>query len=108
MATHAQSEQESPLTPVQALDRVLDIITGYCSAQAFVAGCKLGIFEQLAKGPATAEDIAGRVSIHPVGCRRLLVTLAKMGLVDREGELYRNSPVGQYCSSKASVNLAPV
>jgi hypothetical protein len=108
MAAHAQSQETASLTPVQALDRILEIVTGYCSAQAFVAGCKLSLFEELAKAPATAEDLAGRIGIHPVGCRRLLVTLTKMGFVDRDGELYRNSQMGQYCSSKASVNLTPV
>jgi hypothetical protein len=62
MAAHAQSQETASLTPVQALDRILEIVTGYCSAQAFVAGCKLSLFEELAKAPATAEDLAGRNS----------------------------------------------
>jgi len=62
----------------------------------------------MSKGPATAEDLAQRVNIHPVGCRRLLVALAHQGLVDRDGELFRNSELGRYCSSEASVNLAGV
>jgi len=49
-----------------------------------------------------------RVNIHPVGCRRLLVALAKLGLVERDGELYRNSELGDYCTSRSAVNLEPV
>jgi len=96
------------VTPVQALNRLVDIITAYCSTQAFVAACKLGLFEQLSEGPSCAEDLAQRTNIHPVGCRRLLVALAKLGLVDRDGELFRNSAVGHYCSSKASVDLSAI
>lgn len=96
----------SALRPVQALNRLLDIITGYCAAQAFLAACKLGLFEELSQGPISANDLAKRVKIHPVGCRRLLVALAKLELVERQGELYRNSELGQFCSSKSAVNLA--
>ncbi len=106
MATHhAAITSELGLKPVQALNRLLDIVTGYCAAQAFLAACKLGLFEELSQRAATAEDLAGRANIHPVGCRRLLVALAKLGLVERDGELYRNSELGQYCSSKSAVNF---
>ena len=104
MAT--QSLGKPALKPVQALNRLLDIVTSYCDTQAFLAGCKYGLFEEMSKGPATAEDLSRRVNIHPVGCRRLLVALAKLGLVEHEGDLYRNSELGQFCSSKSSVNLS--
>ena len=108
MAAQAQVALEPSMSPVQALGRLLEMITCYCGAQALVAGCKLHLFDELAYGPATAEDLAQRVNIHPVGCRRLLVALANLGMVDREGELYRNSELGRYCSSSSAVNLAPV
>ena len=108
MATPQSIAQQPNVAPVQALNRLMDIITSYCASQAFVAACKLGVFERLGEAPATAEDVAGAVKIHPVGCRRLLVALAQLGLVEQEGGLYRNSPVGQYCSSKASVNLSAI
>ena len=109
MAANAPSASREPsMAPIQALDRLLEIITSYCAAQSFATACKLGLFEEMTKGPATAEDLAGRVNIHPVGCRRLLVVLAHQGLVDRDGELFKNSELGRYCSSDASVNLAGV
>src|SRR5438093_2567285 len=97
---------KAAVEPVQALNRLVDVITAYVQTQAFVAGCNLGLFEAMSDGAGTAEDLAGRVKIHPVACRRLLVALAHMGLVDRDGAFFRNSQVGQYCSSKASVNLS--
>ena len=107
MATQPKASLEtSAPKPVQALNRLLDIITGYCAAQAFLAGCKLSLFEELSQGATTASDLARRVKIHPEGCRRLLVVLAKLGLVQRQGVLYRNSELGQFCSSKSTVNLA--
>jgi hypothetical protein len=109
MVTHQVAMTREPaLRPIQALNRLLDIVSGYCAAQTFAAGCNLGIFEELSQGPAAAEDLARRVSIHPVGCRRLLVALTQLGLIEREGELYRNSELGQFCSSKSAVNLQAV
>ncbi len=109
MATNPQAAPHKPaMKPVQALNRLLDIVTGYCASQAFLAACTLGLFEELSKGPTAAEDLGRRVKIHPVACRRLLVALAKLGLVERQGELYRNSELGQFCTSKSAVNLEAV
>ena len=106
MATHQVAITTEPrLKPVQALNRLADLTTGFCAAQAFRAAWKFGLFEEMSKRAATAEELAGRVNIHPVGCRRLLMALAKLGLVVRDGDLYHNSELGQYCSSQSAVNL---
>jgi len=107
MATHQTAlSGQAPLTPIAALNGLLDVITAYVNAQAFFTACKLGLFEELSLGPAAAEDLARRINIHPVGCRRLLAALAKLGLITRDGAWYSNSELGEYCTSKASVNLS--
>src|SRR5262245_40270756 len=104
MSTSTASK--SAATPIQALNHLLEIVTAYCSTQAFVSACKVGIFEQLSSGPATAEDLAKRTNIHPVGCRRLLVALTKIGLIERDGDSFKNSEIGKYCSSKGPLDLS--
>ena len=107
MATYRPANTgNAAIEPVQALNRLVDIVTAYCGTQAFVAACKLGLFEELGEVPATAEDLAAELKIHPVGCRRLLVALTSLGLIEREDGFYRNSSVGQFCSSKSPINLA--
>jgi ubiquinone/menaquinone biosynthesis C-methylase UbiE len=96
------------LKPVQALNRLVEIASGYAVSQTFFTACRLGLFEQLSKGPATAEDLSQRLSIHPNGCRRLLVALAHLGLVEREDGLYQNSELGNFCTSKSPVPLEPI
>ena len=96
------------LKPVEALNRLVEIVNGYAVSQTFFSACRLGLFEQLSKGPATADDLSERLSIHPNGCRRLLVALAHLGLVEREDGLYRNSEVGNFCTSKSPVPLEPI
>ena len=106
MAT-PQTAPGPAITPVEALNRLVDIVTSYVASQAFMSACKIGLFEQLSRQDgSTAEELAQQTGIHPQGCRRLLVALAHLGLVEHDGDLYRNSAVGQYCSSQASVNLS--
>jgi O-methyltransferase domain/Dimerisation domain len=100
--------QKTELTPVEALNYLADLITSYVAPQAFTAAVKLGVFEELAMGAARPEEIAERIKIHPQGCRRLLSALRVLGLVESDGDQYRNSAIGQYCSSQSSVNLGPI
>jgi hypothetical protein len=96
------------MKPLEALNRLVDIATGFCVSQTFSTACTLGLFEALSKGPATAEDLSQRIHIHPQGCRRLLVALTHLGLVERENGLYRNSELGNFCTSKSPVTLEPL
>ena len=96
------------ITPVEALNHVAEMVVNYCSTQAFVAGVKLGLFDRLAEQAGTAEDLAARVGIQPIACRRLLAALAGLGFVDRDGDNFRPSEIGWYCSSSSPVNLAPM
>ncbi len=107
-AAHTVTQQAPSTGPIQALNRILDIATGYCTVQTFVAACKLGVFEELSNGSISAEDLAKRIAIHPTGCRRFLSALVQFGFAERDGDLYRNSELGNYCCSKSPVNLAPI
>jgi 3-hydroxy-5-methyl-1-naphthoate 3-O-methyltransferase len=96
------------MKPVEALNRLLDIATSYCVSQAFFTACDLGLFERLSHGAMTAEDLGQKLNIHPHGCARLLAVLRHLGLVEREGEQYRNTEVSSYCTSQSAVPLGPV
>jgi DNA-binding Lrp family transcriptional regulator len=91
-----------------ALSRVMEIAFGFVNSQAFSSAYELGLFDVLYDGPRTADELASRAGIRPVACRRLLMTLVGLGLVERDGDLYRNSELGAVCSSKSPVNLGNV
>src|SRR5262245_24990872 len=96
------------MKPVEALNRLLEIATNYCVSQAFFTACNLGLFEQLSNGATTAEDLSQKLNIHPYGCARLLAVLRHLGLVEREGELYRNTEVSSFCTSQSAISLEPL
>src|SRR5690242_1891727 len=55
MAAAASGTGSAPgVSPVQALNHIADIMVAYCTTQAFVAGVKLGVFEQLGQAQGTA------------------------------------------------------
>ena len=93
---------------VQAQLRLMEIAFGFVNSQAFMAAVDLGIFDVLAEAPSTSAEVARRVAIHPVACRRLLMLLVSLGLVEREGNHFRNSEGGALCSSQSAVKLGPM
>lgn len=64
--------------------------------QAMYAAAKLGIFDVLGRGPASADDIAGQVGSHPQATFRLMRALASNGLLNqnRDGR-YELTRLGQ-------------
>jgi hypothetical protein len=61
--------------------RMLQMITGYWVTQIVHAVANFCIADELAKGPATAADIASRRSTHPHATFRLLRACVSIGLV---------------------------
>jgi ubiquinone/menaquinone biosynthesis C-methylase UbiE len=57
-------------------------------ARSLVAGVRVGIFERLARGPATADELARELQLTPAGTGLLLEALAVAGHVTRNGEGY--------------------
>ena len=96
------------MKPLEALNRLNDIAASFMVTQAFSAASNLGIFEELRRGPSTAEDLARKLSVHPDGCRRLLAVLRQLGLVEPTSDRYRNSEPGDFLTSQSAVPLEPL
>jgi len=59
------------------------------------AGVELGVFDELARGPASAEVLAYRLRLHPRALERLLNALVGLGLLRKEGGRFANTPDAQ-------------
>src|SRR5690242_1885298 len=77
------SNLKSEAAPVQ--NRLLPVLFGFIVSKALLAAVQLGVAEHLAKGPATAEDLARKVGADAPSLYRLLRLLASFGIF-REGE----------------------
>ena len=55
----------------------------------------MGVFEALHEGPASAAELAARLSANADALGRLLDGLLALGLVRKQAEVYQNDPVAE-------------
>jgi hypothetical protein len=78
------------------LTRVQEIGLGFATAKILLTALELGLFTNLAtEGPATEEEIRDRLGLHGRGLLDLLGALVVFGVLTRDGDRYRNTPVAE-------------
>jgi hypothetical protein len=102
------TSQASPVTsqPAPNPQLIFDLATGFMRAKhLFVAG-ELGIFEKLAHGPITLEELAAMLGTPRRTTRIIADAVTALGLLERHGDKYRNSEVAQaYLSGCGSTDM---
>jgi acetylserotonin N-methyltransferase len=81
---------------------VLDLIEAFRRSKVMFAAVRLGIFDQLAKGPQTCAALAVQLSLDRPALSRLLNGCVALHLVERDGELYANTNMATRFLTKAS------
>jgi hypothetical protein len=74
-------------------DPIMQIAFGFAAAKTLFSGVELGLFRELAKGPATLEQLQQRLGLHPRAARDFLDALVAMQLLERNYGLYANTPL---------------
>src|SRR5262249_61649083 len=75
-------------------DRILQLGMGFWGAKTLLSAVELGVFTELAKGPADAETLRTRLHIHARAARDFFDALVALGMLDRQDGRYRNTPAG--------------
>ncbi len=76
---------------------------------AVTAAVKLGVFESIAEGRRTADEVARSIRTDPRSTMILLENLTAFGYVRRSGNQYANSPTTRtWLSRRSSTNWADV
>jgi demethylspheroidene O-methyltransferase len=86
-----------PLTRLVArrrAGRLFDLCAGFVYSQVLLACVRLRLFDTLAAGPLSIEQLAGRLALEPAATERLLRAAASLDLVERRGERYGLGPLG--------------
>jgi hypothetical protein len=73
-------------------DRIIELGQAFWGAKALLSAVELGLFSTLAAGPLDAEARRARLGLHPRGARDFCDALVALGLLEREGDRYRNTP----------------
>jgi hypothetical protein len=80
----------APSTPTP--DRILQVGFGFWACKTLLSAIELEVFTELARHPLPLEELQGRLGLHPRSARDFFDTLVALSFLEREGELYRNSP----------------
>lgn len=83
-----------PTPPPEAI-QVSRLLDGARQQFALVTALELHLFEHLAKGPATAAELAARAGVSERGTQVLLDAFVALDLVKLEGGRYRNGPAAE-------------
>jgi hypothetical protein len=85
------------------------LMTGYLSSGALFSALELGLFDALAAGPATAEEIGGRIDIAARPARILLLAMEGENLVTRTDGRYANTPLADtFLVSSSPRSMGPL
>jgi hypothetical protein len=78
----------TPVTP----EKILQIAFGFWPSKTLLSAIEVGVFSELARGPEAFEPLRRRLGLHPRSARDFLDTLVALGLLNREGDRYSNTP----------------
>lgn len=84
-----------PASVPPPLDDAFDIMLvgwSFMRANLLMSALELGVFEELGTQPGTAEQLTRRLGLHERGARDFLDALTALGLLERDGGVYRNGP----------------
>lgn len=73
-------------------EHILQIGLGFWAAKTLLSAIEMGVFTELAQHPENVEAIQGRLGLHPRSARDFLDTLVALGLIERNNDVYSNTP----------------
>ncbi|MDT7789790.1 MAG: hypothetical protein QOF58_8209 [Pseudonocardiales bacterium] len=79
----------SDVTP----DRIFQLAQGFMASKHLFAANELGLFEALGEGPADLAGLAARTGLTQRTARISADAMVALGLLERHGDHYANSPV---------------
>jgi hypothetical protein len=65
---------------------------GFWGSKTLLSAVELDLFSLLAKGPLDAKSLADRLKLHPRSARDFFDALVALGMLNREGDRYANTP----------------
>jgi SAM-dependent methyltransferase len=87
---------------------ILRLASGFMAAKHLFAANELGLFEALAEAPTTIDGLAARTGLTRRAARISADAMVALGLLDREGERYRNSDVAAtFLAGSGRADLRP-
>ncbi len=94
----AAGEPAPPVTP----DAIMQLGLGFWGSKALLSAVELGIFSLLAEsGPLEGEGLRERLGLHPRSWADFFDALVALGMLERAGTRYANTPAGELFLDRA-------
>jgi hypothetical protein len=74
-----------------APDRIMQLGLGFWGSKTLLSAIELGVFSELANGVLNIDELSKKLRLHPRGARDFFDALVALGMLERDGELYRNT-----------------
>ncbi len=82
----------SPASEQATPERILSLGLGFWGSKSLLSAVEIGLFTELAKGSLDFETLAERLMLHPRSARDFLDALVALGMLERDGDRYSNTP----------------
>ena len=72
-------------------ETIMQLGLGFWSSKTFLSAIEIGLFTELAKGPASFEALKDKFKLHPRSARDFLDALVALGMLERTDSTYSNT-----------------
>jgi hypothetical protein len=73
-------------------EHILQTGLGFFASKTLLSAVEMEVFTELARGPESHDELAGRLGLHPRSSRDFLDALVALGFLDRRDNVYSNTP----------------
>ena len=89
-------------------DSIFQVASGFMASKYLYVANEVGLFEHLADGPITLDELSQRTGVPRRTIRILADAMVALGFVDRQGDRYQNGPVAAtFLSGRTPADLRP-
>src|ERR671920_1866522 len=81
-------EDVKQLTPEQ----IMNLGMAFSGSKTLLSAVEIGLFTELAKEPLDLQTLSERLMLHPRSARDFLDALVALGMLERNGDRYENTP----------------
>ncbi len=74
------------------LEHIMQLGLGFWGSKVLLSAVELGVFSELAKNPLRGAVLAERLGLHTRSARDFFDALVALGMLERRGDLYENTP----------------
>lgn len=82
-------------------EKILQTGMAFWPAKTLLSAIEMGVFTELARGPASFDALGRRLGLHPRAARDFLDALVALGFLERTADVYANTPETEHFLDRA-------